>query len=302
MRAIANYILRGRLQAIGVTSFLTIISLLIPALAYMISGLPVTLVTLRRGPVIGIEVIGGSLALTLALTYIVGIIPHVALAFTLSVWLPVWCCAVVLRRTESQGIMALTAAGIGLLFILFMHLYFDDVTTWWKPWLEVLLKTAFTGATGDQYQQVLKIVAPLMNAIVASVIMINMILTTLAGRWWQALVFNPGGFRPEFYSLGFPRIVFYLAMLVLVALSITGEWQQSVLIDILWLVIFLYMFQGLSAIHRTVHRRKLSITWLGFMYCMLILLAPYMLLFISFIGLVDSLMQTSRSGAGGAGS
>ena len=55
MRAIANYILRGRLQAIGVTSFVTVISLFVPALAYMISGLPVSLVTLRRGPGIGIQ-------------------------------------------------------------------------------------------------------------------------------------------------------------------------------------------------------------------------------------------------------
>ena len=57
MRAIGNYILRGRLQAIGVISFLTIFSLLFPALAYLMSGVPVALVTLRKGGQIGIQVI-----------------------------------------------------------------------------------------------------------------------------------------------------------------------------------------------------------------------------------------------------
>ena len=300
MRAIANYILRGRLQAIGVTSFLTIISLLVPAVAYMISGLPISLVTLRRGPVIGIQILSGSLLLTLALTYIVGIIPEVALVFTVGVWLPVWCCAVVLRSTQSQGLMALTAAGIGLLFILFMHLYFGDVTAWWRSWLEMWIKTNISTTTGEQYKEVMNVVTPLMNAIMASLIMLSIILTTLAGRWWQALVFNPGGFRPEFYSLNFPRIMCYLTMLGVVILFILGEQEKSILRDVLVLVIFLYMFQGLSAVHRGVHRRKLSAAWLGIMYCLLILM-PQMVLFISCIGMVDSWMQTSRSGAGGAG-
>jgi hypothetical protein len=300
MHAIANYILRGRLQAIGITSFLTIISLLVPALAYLISGLPVTLVTLRRGPLIGIQVVAGSLLLTLGLTYIVGVIPQVALAFSVGVWLPVWCCAVVLRTTRSQGLMALAAAGIGLLFILFMHLVIGDVTAWWKSWLELWIQSNLSAATGEQYKQIVNVVTPLMNAIMAALIMLSIILTTLAGRWWQALLFNPGGFRPEFYALGFPRVLCYLTVLGVVILFIIGEQQKSILRDALVLVIFLYMFQGLSAIHRTVQRRKLSVAWLGIMYCLLILL-PQMVLFISCIGMVDSWMKGGRPREGSAG-
>ena len=281
MHAIANYILRGRLQAIGITSFLTIISLLVPALAYLISGLPVTLVTLRRGPLIGIQVVAGSLLLTLGLTYILR------------------GDTVVLRTTRSQGLMALAAAGIGLLFILFMHLVIGDVTAWWKSWLELWIQSNLSAATGEQYKQIVNVVTPLMNAIMAALIMLSIILTTLAGRWWQALLFNPGGFRPEFYALGFPRVLCYLTVLGVVILFIIGEQQKSILRDALVLVIFLYMFQGLSAIHRTVQRRKLSVAWLGIMYCLLILL-PQMVLFISCIGMVDSWMKGGRPREGSA--
>lgn len=300
MRAIANYILRGRLQAIGITSFLTIISLLVPALAFMISGLPVSLVTLRRGPLIGIQVVAGSLLLTLALTYIVGIIPQVALAFSVGVWLPVWCCAVVLRTTESQGMMALAAAVIGLLFILFMHLIIGDVTAWWKSWLELWIRTNLSSTAGEQYKQILNVLTPLMNAIMAALIMLSIILTTLAGRWWQSLLFNPGGFRPEFYALHFPRILSYLTITGVGVLFMRGELQNSILLDVLGLLIVLHMFQGLSAIHRAVQRRTLSVAWLGIMYCLLILL-PQMVLFISFIGMVDSWMKGGRPRDSGVG-
>ena len=187
-----------------------------------------------------------------------------------------------------------------MLFIVFMHLYIGDVTAWWKSLLEMWIKTNLTTATGEQYKEVMNVVTPLMNAIMASLIMLSIILTTLAGRWWQALAFNPGGFRPEFYALRFPRIMCYITVLGVLILFIIGEHQKSILRDLLVLMIFLYMFQGLSAIHRVVNRRKLSVAWLGIMYCLLILL-PQMVLFISCIGMVDSWVQTSRSGAGGTG-
>ena len=295
MRAIANYILRGRLQAIGIISFLTIISLLMPALSYMISGLPIALVTLRRGGAVGIHVISGSFLLTLLLTYVVGVIPQVAMAFAVGVWLPIWCASLVLRVTESQGMMALAAAGIGFLFILFMHLYFGDVTAWWKSWLEQLIQSNLSSAVGEQYEQILNVVTPMMNAIMAAAIMFSIIVTTLLGRWWQSLLFNPGGFRPEFYALKLPRTLCYLTLLAVVALLLIGEQQQSILRDLLVLIIFLYMFQGLAAVHRVVHRRMLSVTWLGLMYCLLVLL-PQMILFISCIGMVDSWMKGGRHG------
>lgn len=300
MRAIANYILRGRLQAMGITSFLTIISLLVPAMAYMLSGLPVSLVTLRRGPSIGFQVVAGSLVLTLVLTFIVGIIPQVALAFCVGVWLPVWCCALVLRSTESQGMMALMAAAIGLLFILFMHLVIGDVTAWWRSLLDLWIRSNLSATAGEQYKQVLKIVTPLMNAIMAAMIMLSLILTTLAGRWWQSLLFNPGGFRPEFYALHFPRALCYLTVLGVGILFVIGEQQKSILVDVLWLVIVLYMFEGLSAIHRVVCQRKLSIVWLGLMYSLLILM-PQIILFIACVGLVDSWVRGARPVDGAAG-
>jgi len=300
MRAIANYILRGRLQAIGITSFLTIISLLVPALAYMLSGLPVSLVTLRRGPLMGAQVAAGSLFLTLVLTFIVGIIPQVALAFCLGVWLPVWCCSTVLRSTESQGLMALAASGIGLLFILLTHLVIGDVTAWWKSLLDLWIQTNLSATTGEQYKQVLNIVTPLMNAIMASMIMLSLILTTLIGRWWQALLFNPGGFRPEFYTIHFPRVLCYVTVLGVAILFIIGEQEISILRDALVLVIFLYMFEGLASIHRAVHRRNLSAAWLGIMYCLMILM-PQIVLFISCVGMVDSWMKGSQPRNGGAG-
>lgn len=287
MHAIGNYILRGRLQAIGVISFLTIFSLLLPALAYLMSGVPVALVTLRRGGQIGMQVISGSLLLSLLLSLLMHISPPVVLVFAIGIWLPVWFCALTVRASTSQGLLVLSSGAFGMLFIIVMYSFMADVNGWWRSLIDVWMQSNFPDGAGDEYKQLFEAAVPLMNAMMASGIVLSLILTTLIARWWQSLLFNPGAFSKEFYALRLPRALFYPTLIGVILLLLGKDLQQSILRDLLIVVVFLYLFQGLSTVHRQISQKGLSHIWLIGLYALLMLM-PQMVLFMACVGMADS--------------
>ena len=201
MRRLGEYILRGRLQAVLITSFLTFVGLILPLFSYICSGLVPALVTLRKGAIPGLQVIIGSLVLTAIFALAVKINPYIVIAFAIGVWFPVWFCANVLRISGNQGFLVLAAGGMALLYIILIHLMVEDVTGLWRQWLTVWLEQAVQPEKQAQLQEIMGDAVPLMNALMAAGLFVSLMLTMLISRWWQAGLFNPGGFKQEFYSL-----------------------------------------------------------------------------------------------------
>lgn len=291
MHAFGNYILSGRLQAIGVIGFLSLFSLLIPPLAFLASGVPIGLVTLRKGGRQAFQVAMGSMLLMLALTFLLKIQPAFSLVILLTIWLPVWLCALVLRQSESPVVMALTTAGIAAVFVLFMYARIGDVESWWRSLLTDMLEAGFATASAEQYRQVIEVAPSLMNAVVASSIVISLMLTVLIARWWQAVLFNPGGFGKEFQAFCLPK---QLAVPTVVGIGLMFLGNQTftpILRDLLVVIVVLYLFQGIASVHRTVKSKTLSRNWLVGMYCLLAFLPQIMVIFIAWIGMTDSLLK-----------
>ena len=120
MKALATLVMRGRMQAIMMTTVFGVLSLFLPPLSY-ISGGVVALVTLRRGPNDGIAVMLVS-ALLMAIVSTIAVGHYViAVAYTVAVWLPVLILAIVLRKTISLP-LALSAAGLlGIIGVVALH-------------------------------------------------------------------------------------------------------------------------------------------------------------------------------------
>lgn len=294
MRALGNYILRGRWQAVGVVSVLALLSLLLPPLAYILSGVPVALVTLRRGAVIGIQVVFGALLLTSLLAWIAGLTVMLAPAFALAIWVPVWLCANVLRTTESQGSMVLAAGSLAAAFAVLMHALVADVEGWWRMQFDDWLAGNLEPAAAEQYRELFEEAMPLMNAMMASGLLLSLVVTIILARCWQSVLFNPGGFRAEFQSLALPRSLAFAAVLAMIlSLMDTGAWHWFFR-DMLIVLVFMYLFQGLASVHRTVYRRELSQAWLIGMY-VLMLLMPQMALLVACIGMADAWLGGQKS-------
>jgi hypothetical protein len=292
MRSLGSYLLRSRIHAIAVVSLTAVLS-------FYVSSIMIALVVMRRGGGFGMQVIGGAVALVLLASVLI----HAASAQTvllnaLQAWLPVWCCAMVLRRTESQAVMALLAGAFGAIFVVLIYMLVDDVPVWWQDWFSDLVDIVFAdGLTGetaariDQLKADLARIAPVINPLIVSFLMVRLITVILIGRWWQSRLFNPGGFRKEFYALQLPRPLLYPAFIG-VAVMLIGDVSKLMPIrDVLWLLIILYLFQGLSSVHRLVRGREYSQLWLVAMYGLLVIVFPHMIVLVACLGMADSWMR-----------
>lgn len=293
MRTLGNYLTRGNLQATGFISLLAALVLLLPIalypLIYPLCGAPLALVTMRRGPFAGLQVLLGSCAFTGIFYWLLGIGLDPIIMIITTIWLPVLGCAIVLRLTNAQGWMMLAAAVIGCAVLTGLWFYMNDPAEWWRNELGPVLQDVFTVMAQEQPQAVLETMLPLMNALLISGMMVNLITTTLLARWWQSNLFNPGGFGTEFAAIMLPRALLLLMAAIVVSLFLLGLEEHLLLRDILIVLIIPYIFQGVAVAHRTVRSKKLSVYWLVCMYVLMLNLP--MLLLIACLGIMDSLFN-----------
>jgi hypothetical protein len=104
----------------------------------------------------------------------------------------------------------------------------------------------------------------------------------LLGRWWQALLFNPGGFRPEFHQLRLGRPLALLALALFGAAVLSG-WP--VLSNLVLVLGTLYSVQGIAVAHALVFKLRLSPAWLLLLYLFLV---PLLSQLVMALGIADA--------------
>ncbi len=294
---IGNYILSGRFQAIAATTFSALISLLLPPLAFLISGSVVALITLRKGASVALQILMASLLVLVAFSLLANLPIELVFAYALVIWLPVWSAAMVLRLCERQGLLLLAAGLLAMALIVAIYLIIGDVSGWWQQWLAIMLEKTVPPEDIEQYKEALAPAVGMVNAMMVAGFMLNVIMSVLCGRWWQSRLFNPGAFQKEFYALSLPpQILPVSALIVLLVLSLADPWQD-LFRDIMVVLMFMYLIQGISSVHQYVDKLKLSTAWIVSMYCLLMLL-PQMALFIASLGMIDVYVSWHRGKIG----
>lgn len=265
--------------------------------AYLISGSVIALITLRKGPAVALQILIASLLALQVFSVIAGMSLQLSLAYALVIWLPVWLSATALRLFERQGLLILAAGLLAASLIVVIYLSIGDVAGWWQQWLAVMLEKTVPPEHIDQYKGVLEPAASMVNAMMVAGLMLNIIMSVMCARWWQSRLFNPGAFRKEFYALRLPSVLLPLsAIIVLLVFTLAEPWRDM-LRDIMVILMFMYLLQGISSVHRNVDKLKLSTAWIVSMYCLLILL-PQMGLFIACLGMTDVYVDWRRKKVG----
>jgi len=119
--------------------------------------------------------------------------------------------------------------------------------------------------------------------------MLSMCASLFLARWWQALLFHPGGFGEEFRQLRFGvSVAIGTMLLIAVAISVSDGLLNQILVGSVGVVVLLFLLQGLAIAHSVAAVRKLKIVWLYLLYLLMIVLMPYELFLIAFIGLSDN--------------
>ncbi len=290
MRGLAEFIMRGRTQAL-------IVSCLSAGTVFFfwVGAAAVALVTLRKGLSEGLQVMIWALLPALAVLYYgKEFAPFAAL-------LGCFATAVVLRRTVSwpATLVAASLCGLatGTILLLFAPDYIamikqvvDDIFAQWQTQL---------AAEGETLQ----IASPPAEFIVGIFALVNaltVVICVVLARYWQALLYNPGGFREEMHSVRLPVAV----ALPLLLVSIGGLLQGGAWLPWAYLAAVPCLVAGVCLVHGVAGIRGWKTHWLVLFYVVLLLINPVKELVI-LAGVIDSWVnfrQRLANGAGGAGS
>jgi len=290
VRALAGFIIRGRTQAVMVAAVCTVLSVLLAPLSY-VGAAVIGLVALRKGAFEGLVVMAGASLAAGVLTLLVLGTAIPALALVVILWLPLWLLALLLRQTASQGLALAVAGLLGLAGIAAVHLAVDSPADWWREALEKMLVPAFEqqGVALDTAN--LEAAARIMTGLVVAVTVLGMMLSLFLARWWQGVLYRPGGFGEEFRALRLDRRVGVATLVAVLASLLAGDAMGELGLDVIMLAVVLYMIQGLAVAHALVASRGVSVGWLVGLYLLLFLLWPfaiYAILALGLVGFADS--------------
>jgi hypothetical protein len=306
MKALVAYIVSGRLQAILTATASGVLAFLLPpwsTLLIYIGAAALSLVVLRIGPLQGLQVLAAATALT-ALFYQLAGVPAVAIAVTLlMLWLPCWIASGVLWRTASLALAMLGAAALGIVALLLVYVLYGDPAPWWlERFQQFMANLEEIGllAQGTPDKELLQDLSRLMTGVVLASLVLSALCSLLLGRWWQALLVNPGGLRTEFNELRLGQAVGLLTLGGMLVTRFAPEVVGDITAQSVMIMLVPYLFTGLAVLHGLVARAGRGRGWLIAVYVLLAIL-PQAMLLLAGLGLLDTWIDFRRRFGGSGG-
>lgn len=289
MSFLASYIMQGRLQAMIVASTLALLSLKFPPIS-VLSSAAVALVTLRLGAKEGLYVlVSSSVAAGLLGFFVLGNYQF-ALLYGMVLWLPVWLISIVLREGRHLSLAVEIAILLGVIGVVGFYLYNTEPSVNWE---KILLQMVPENAPVEQVQHTVDVLSHYMTGIVAAGSVFGLLFGLFLGRWWQAVLYNPGGFKQEFLSLStHPRLAMGSVAVVGLAMVTTGV-VSEVAWNVTILLFVLYSFIGTAVLHTVFSVMKLGRYLVPLFYVTLFLI-PHVLLPVALIGLSDAWLNIRK--------
>ena len=281
--------MRGPANAAGLVAVFALLALILAPFLFL-SGTVVGLATLSQGAREGLKVIFlGGLFCAAALYSLFGQVTPVA-GYAVMIWGPAWLGALVLRHTRDQGTAVVLSGVIVTLYTLLFRALTDDVSIWWRTRLESFGKSLVEQGGSFLNAKELASVAVWMHPVSLIVFSGFLIGMLLFARWWQALLYNPGGFRSEFQTLTLPRLISPVAALVAIGalIQIANGVNSGVAGDLMIILVVLFAVQGLAIVHHRVNKLKLPRAWLGGLYLLLVLIPHFVGTGLAIVGVSDT--------------
>lgn len=276
MRTLAGFAMRGRLQATAVA----LVGALVPLLAFLTPAV-ISLVTLRKGWHEGTFIALWVILLIVAVIAIQDLSPLAA--FISAGAIIVSCCVAVVLRVSVSWPATLTAiVGCSALVALLTTVAVDN------PAQSLLtIYQEFLQAQSDETRQTLEsmvqdLTPPLLIGALAFSVASYALMGVFLARWWQAMLYNPGGFRQEMHNL---RLNVPVAVACAVGFAFS-EWRGQ---DYMyWQLLFVLplIISGLGLAHRFIAWRKWGLGAVVALYVGLVLLPPLVIITMIF-GLTD---------------
>ncbi len=299
MRALAAFAMAARWRAALLLVATAATAVLLPPVTTLLAYLGaavVGLVTLRRGAGDGALVIGLALLACFLLAAAMPAYPlrAIAVSLLLWLWLPQVLVALVLRHGRSLDLAFQVTALLGGLVVVLIHLAVGDPQHWWLERLQPLADMLRRHGSPLSEAQLARLAAS-MTGVVAAGFSLGTLGALLLARWWQSLLYYPGGFGQAFRRLRLGRA---LAVVTLACLLVTGlargRSPGALAGELLAVLLGLWFFQGLAVVHGVARQRGLAGRWLLPLYLALVLLYPLAEMVLALGGWLDSWIDIRR--------
>ena len=291
MRALASFLMHGRVQAIGGVVSLALFSLIVSPLAIFTTA-GVALVTLVHGYREGLINLLVSTAILAAFTGITLNQPEVALELALKFWLPAWFLASIVLTRSSMSYAIVVGAVIAFVLVIGLYFFTEPATYWYevinKQLLPMLKEAGMQIQEGPKAEKLWLFMSKVMTGSALALFLVLQTMSLLLARYWQSLLYNPNGFGEEFRQLRFGKVAANIAFVVIVFAMTTAN---ELALNLFFIAIVLMMFQGLAVIHHLVNKCRLNPSLLIGVYVLMLLTlqqGAIVLLLVSIIGLSDN--------------
>ncbi len=244
---------------------------LIPVANTLLSPALLALIILRHGWQEGSKMLAWAILPAIAWAML-GDMTH------LVVLLGVTALAVILRGTASWQITLLASVlvGIAAQYSLLLNPAFTEIL---RQQLDLLL------SNGNQAQLAAAEATDLrsfLGSLFGTMSMLLAICLLMLARWWQALLYNPGGFGAEFQQL---RLDYRAAAALMLLIFLAG---YGIPVIQSWVIYFFLplFFAGLALVHGIAGLKKISRLWMVVFY--VVLLNPLTAQILTIAALIDS--------------
>lgn len=294
MRKVAAWVIGRRANSLVAVSGFSTLGFVLPP--FLIMGLAVLgLVTMRRGGREGLLVLLGCVALLGAVALLLTQSVRLDLIVLVFLGLATWVIAMVYRLMLTPAWMINAVGIIGLVCVAGFYLVVADPEAFWQVFLDQYFRPLFVEQqllqSRSDFDKLIAMLARILTGGMVAMICILLITSLLLARWWQAMLYNPGGFRREFYALRLGHVT----ASAMVALLVVSLFEKSALLtDMMTVFWLLFFFQGLAVMHNLVGVMGMGISWLVGLYLLILVVPSYASLVISGLGLVDSWFDFRR--------
>ena len=273
MRALAQFVMRGPLQASGVAALTTAIPLLF-WVGTAVVGLVILRLGIRQGLNVGLWALLPALGWSwfgqdpTALVVLLEVMLMTALLRVTSSWDKALCGGTFLAIVTGLVLPSLYPGLMDILVqtgVQFYQQYNADVAQ----------------ALGSNLESVIR---QTMSASMAGTYLALAVGMTLLARGWQAALYNPGGLRTEFHRLRLSPVF----AVVFAATMVIGPVLGLNAVLLAWAAGTPLFLAGLALVHGVVALKKLSRQWLVMFYVALVLLGPSLMILLVVLAFVDS--------------
>lgn len=279
MRRLAEFIMRGRMQAIVVVALASALPMM-----FWLGAAAASLVLLRRGLNDALSVIVWALLPATVWVYfgdprpILGILGALIIAY-------------ILRATASWSKALLASLLVGVVFAWVLGIVFAqplaDLAAELNEIVAKMLTELYEQLSAEEQLQLQSLIVPVLTGLMAAVLQVLCVLSVLLARYWQAALYNPGGFGHEFKRLRLPAVIVFplvFGMLFAPSLGI----QAAILTPVCSVPL---VFTGLAVVHGLVAKYRLGNFWLIGLYVGMVLFTQLTYPLLVVLAIVDSVFD-----------